>query len=367
MLKIFLISVGFCIFIPLQVEACPLAFRGESLSQILVIRDMGLSLRHVEAFKEVGIHTTEDLRQTSRRELVAIFSRAKLGAQFYVQKVEAYLLTRGESLARDFLVDDVKLPVAIANALNRADIRTEEDLLEWTESGLLTLPGVAKITAENIKVYLFSRRKFLARDFLLDDVGLFVETAGALRMAGVDTVDSLRALSRQELRRILSIGYRKTGGRNQKIEIKKIETYLSNRGESLVQDLVTEDIGLSPRHVEALKEAGIHTIEDLRQFSRRELFVILSRAKLEQYFTVKRVETYLLFRGESLAQDFLMKDMGLPFKKANTLFREGIRTEEDLLGWTESGLLALPGVGQITVANIKNYFLEKGKSLARNF
>ena len=44
------------------------------------------------------------------------------------------------------------------------------------------------------------------------------------------------------------------------MEIKKIEAYLSHRGESLLQDLITEDIGLSPRYVKVLREAGIHTI-----------------------------------------------------------------------------------------------------------
>ena len=67
----------------------------------------------------------------------------------------------------------------------------------------------------------------------------------------------------------------------------------------------------------------------------------------------------MLFREDSLAQDFLMSAVGLPFKKASILFSEGIRTEEDLLRWEENDLLALPGIGQITVANIKNYLLKK--------
>ena len=349
MLKIFLISVGFCIFIPLQVEACALAFFDS------------LSVPVKKALREAGIRTIEDLRKFSRRELTIVLPGGESMRQITAKKIEAYLSDKGESLARDFLVEDVGLSVRAANELNRAGVRTEEDLLKWTERDLLALWGVSRVATGKIEFYLSHRGESVTRDFLIKDVGLRIETVRALRAAGVHTAEDLRQLSEQELRNILpKVVGGKTGA------IKKIKIYLSHRGEFLAPGLVIEDIGLRPHYVKALKEAGIRTIEDLRKFSRRELTIILPGGEAIRDITAKKIEVYFSDRGESLARDFLVEDVGLSVRAANELNRAGVRTEEDLLKWTERDLLALWGVSRVATGKIESYLSHRGKSLAKD-
>ena len=165
MWKIFLISFGFCIFIPFQVEACALAFFDT------------LSVPVKKALREAGIHTIEDLRKHSRRELMTILPGGERTKWVTVNKIEVYLFGRREYLARDFLVEDIGISKGSGNslALARAGIRTEEDLLEWTESGLLALEGVGKVAVERIKAYFSGKGKSLAQDGTVEGVELSIE------------------------------------------------------------------------------------------------------------------------------------------------------------------------------------------------
>lgn len=149
MLKIFLISVGFCIFIPFQIEACALAFFDS------------LSVPVKKALREVGIHTIEDISLFSERELRHILPVRN--RQNGMEEIKTIFSNRGESLARDFLVDDVGLSIEAANAFNRIGIHTVGDLYKLTERDLKSiLPrGNKGIGVKRINAYFFSRRNYL--------------------------------------------------------------------------------------------------------------------------------------------------------------------------------------------------------------
>ena len=340
-----------------------LSSRGESLTRDFLVDDIGFSTQTANVFSDFGIRTEADFLQLTKNDVWVILQRKPTVADQNMEKVENYLASKGQSLARDFLVSDVGLSVEAARALNKSGIRTVEDLHVLSERELriiLSLESsiVKRRVVKTVKAFLFDRKESLARDFLVADVGLSAKAANTLNRAGIRTSEDLLKWTENGLWGLYNID---------KGSIEKIKDYLFFRGEFLAQDLVIEDIGLSiglrPKFVEAFKKAKIHTIEDLRKVSRRELIFILPGKRTIRRATAQKIEDYLFFRGESLAHDFLMDDIGLFARAADTLNRAGIRTSEDLLRWTEYGLLGLYFFDKNDIERVKAYFSERGQSL----
>ena len=134
MWKIFLtLYIGVFIFLPLQAL-------GEGLCEPAAFGELKLSAATVRALNTVGVRGVRDLRDLTERRLRNILRDKKVGnseaRRNVVKSIKRYLSSRGQSLARDFLVDDVGLSVQAANDLGRKGIHDLEGLRKLTEQQL---------------------------------------------------------------------------------------------------------------------------------------------------------------------------------------------------------------------------------------
>ena len=391
MLKIFFIFyIGFCIFVPFQALGegfCgPLAFGDLRLSSSTVralnqlgvrdaegLRNLGVEglrmlseepLRdiyekgvgiiidkvgisrdeYVKGFNRSGVRPEANLLQLTERELKIILGYRQHGWGYWYWRGESrqevidiikdYLSSRGLSLARDFLVEDVGLAYGKADDLGKAGIYTEADLLQIKEWELLNIHGIGKRTVAMIKIALKDRGKSLARDFLVEDVDLSVKQSGAFGEAGVRTPGDLFQWTERKLSDFL------VGTMEQKDVITKIKRYLSSRGWSLAHDFLVDAVGLSFQAAGILNIRKIYNEADLFQLTERELESMRNtrRGRIKRK-EIDRIKDYLSARGQSLARDFLVEDVGLSVDAANIFNRQGVRTVEDLFEKTEYELL----------------------------
>ena len=420
MLKIFFIFyIGFCIFVPFQALGegfCgPLAFGDLRLSSSTVralnqlgVRDaeglrnldveglrmlseeplrdiyekgvgtiidkVGISRdKYVKGFNRSGVRPEANLLQLTERELMVILGyRPNRGEwrgksrQEVINIIKDYLSSRGLSLARDFLVEDVGLTYGKADALGKAGIYTEADLLQIKEWELLNIHGMGKRTVVMIKIALKDRGKSLARDFLVEDVDLSVKQSGAFGEAGVRTPGDLFQWTERKLSVFL------VGTMEQKDVITKIKRYLSSRGWSLAHDFLVDAVGLSFQAAGILNIRKIYNEADLFQLTERELESMRNtrRGRIKRK-EIDGIKDYLSARGQSLARDFLVEDVGLSVDVANIFNRKGVRTVEDLSEKTEYELLHVMfgKVGDLdkreAVQKIQGYLASIGQSLAQ--
>ena len=121
------------------------------------------------------------------------------------------------------------------------------------------------------------------------------------------------------------------------------------------------DLDLSPREIQALRRSGIDTVKNLLKKTAVELQRLYGLGNKR----VQKIEEALAVHGLSLPQDSIMA-LGIPPQTANTLYKLGIHSLEELLSKTESDLWRLPHLGRRTIPEIKTALKANGLSLARD-
>ena len=106
--------------------------------------------------------------------------------------------------------------------------------------------------------------------------------------------------------------------------------------------------GLTPRAAKALVEAGIRTLEDLRNCSREEVLALRGLG-VEQ---LRKCEHALGQHLPTRRADYWTAN-GLHSKAARALLSAGLHSIEDIEGMTREQLLFIPSVGEVAIRHLE--------------
>lgn len=343
----------------------------------------GVSARAVNAMERSGIVKIEDFTALTRRALRAI---PGLGIQS-IEEVDAALgevglaepvvgLDEDAALAPDSSIDRLPgLSTRSLNALNGIGVRNIEDFKALTRTALKKLPNLGSKSIEEIETAL--RVSGIARPHLAVDVeaplelgsnlerlsGISTRSINALNDFGINTVEDLQKLSRQELLRIPNLGEKSIG--ELEIDLKcagfKLGWFEGDWGIPLGLSSNIERLpGLATRAVNALNDSGVRKVEDLIKLSRRELLRIPNLGAK----SIGEIEIDL--KGAGFKPGWLEGDLGAPLdldsnveklpglatRAINALNDFGFCKINDLMNLTERDLLKIPYIGRSALYKI---------------
>jgi hypothetical protein len=229
-----------------------------------------------------------------------------------------------------------------ALALVRAGFHSLVDLQKVTRGELLAIPGVGYSSLEVLEQVLGeplpgkpvpSHRLPPWPESVWRKRGLHADAAITFAQMGM-TIERLKTMTREELLSLRGVGI----GSLRTCELiigRKIPT----RRMSDPVEAFWRGQGISPKTAGVLSQAGIRSLEDLREQSREDLLALRGIGGI----SLERLETLLGGRIPSRAAFWLSR--GLDVGVANVLVREGINDLDDLGNLTCKRFLSFRGAG----------------------
>ena len=377
--------------------------RGFSLKSDPLVDIIGLSVVEVATLNhKLNLYTIEDMTQFTQREVRSALNGVTVNS--IIQKIESALQKRGLSLKSDPLIDGLGIPVQIVNQLNKINIYTIEELTALKATELFHLYGIKIMDIDTIRNALQKKMFSLKPDPLVDIIGLSLLHTQRLNEHGLNTIESLSQKKAVELWNYLSKHKQRENSIQDKIRsIEKIKRALQEKGLSLKPDPLWDRAGISIDYVAKLNEIGIYTIQDMEKAIEKEQtlslnskedsnaaadFLIkndgiqkyplagiigiqlakylstigindindlqrMSRRELKDHVTlgpntqanknkmIIEIEKILNRRGQHLAQDILIDQIGLTKSEAKSLeIGKGIHTIEDFAKIQEKELFS---------------------------
>lgn len=266
------------------------------------IEELLLSARAYNALIRDGIKTIEQLinytdqdllkiRNLGAKSLEEVITRLQ-GYGFSLKKVEVKSIEKESSIAK------LEFTFQISEVLRANEIETVGQLIGYTEQELLKILNFRQLTKVNMKLQEYGlglkeeEAKTIDNKGDIEELQLSTRSYSALTRSGVKTINQLIEYTDQDLLKLWNFGTKsleevKCKLQKYGLEIKATETKLMDNNEDSINELQ-----LSDRLYEILREAGINTVEQLVGYTDIELLQIRNlgmkylkeiHIKLQQY------------------------------------------------------------------------------------
>lgn len=142
-------------------------------------------------------------------------------------------------------------------------------------------------------------QKLLKADTTIEELDISVSSFFRLKRAGINTINDLRSLTKEEVSKIRNLGRKQFEEVVAKVEeLKSCEVIKTLEAETQTEKIIEEkaleieELGLSTRGWKCLKRAGINTLADLEKLSYKELLHINKLGNKTALDIIAKVKKY---------------------------------------------------------------------------
>ena len=243
------------------------------------------------------------------------------------------------------------IPIHIGVQLQEKGINTMK-ILSKTTAVKLSMLDIKAEDIQLIKEVMKKKGGSLKYDFLVDEIGFSLTDAVIWNKKGVYTLTDFTRLTETQILYYFP-----------KPEIlNKIKSKLTEKGLSLKHDPLTNELGIPAKFTIKLNKHGIYSIQDILNKTATELSSDLTIPAKNKKSIIRQITEVLKRRGLSLKPDPLTDRMGIPLSIAIHLYKQGIRTIEDITSSTAVKLYT-NGINSKDIEKIKAALQEMGFSL----